>query len=205
MPIFSSVRRTGKADSSTSRMISSFSEAGYSCGVLPIRRHAFFQQTIFEGQLSYDLLQRAGLASQVLDLVRGRGPGRIASQSLLPGLEKVFRPAIIKVLDDPLAAAELGDAVLAAQAFQYDADLVFRREVSPRRATDLLHHFCRRFFLRHGFLSHLRSREGYDELEILPSSTHPICLMSADGRQWTTKNAAAWSHHLVSASRPSGS
>jgi hypothetical protein len=29
MPTFSSVRRTGKADSSTSRMISSFSEAGY--------------------------------------------------------------------------------------------------------------------------------------------------------------------------------
>src|SRR5215831_4225166 len=134
MPIFSSVRRTGKADSSTSRMISSFSEAGYSCGVLPIRRHAFFQQTIFEGQLSHDLLQRAGLASQVPDLVRGRGSGRIASQSLLPGLEKVFRPAVIEVLDDPLAAAELGDAVLAAQAFQYNADLVFRREVSPRRA-----------------------------------------------------------------------
>ncbi len=50
----------------------------------------------------------------------------IASQSLLARLEKVFRPAIIKVLDDPLAAAELGDTVLAAQAFQYNADLVFR-------------------------------------------------------------------------------
>jgi len=75
---------------------------------------------------------RAGFAAQVLDLVRGRGPDRIASQSLLPRLEKVFRPAIIKVLDDPLAAAELGDTVLAAQPFQYNADLVFRREVSPR-------------------------------------------------------------------------
>src|SRR5438105_13761092 len=144
MPIFSSVRRTGKADSSTSRMISSFSEQDTSCGILPIRRHAFFEQTIFEGQLSHDLL-RAGLASQVLDLVRG--PGRIASQSLLPGLEKVFRPAIIEVLDDPLAAAELGDAVLAAQAFQYNADLVLRREVSPRRASDLLLDTCRRHFL----------------------------------------------------------
>jgi hypothetical protein len=100
-----------------------------------------------------------------------------------PGLEKVFRPAVIEVLDDSLAAAELGDAVLAAQAFQYNANLVFRLEVSPRRATDLLHHFCRRFFLRHGFLSHLRSLQGYDEPDILPSSTHPICLMSADGGQ----------------------
>jgi hypothetical protein len=44
-----------------------------------------------------DLLQRAGLATQVLDLVRGRGPGRIASQSLLPGLEKVFRPAVMEI------------------------------------------------------------------------------------------------------------
>src|SRR5260221_9091218 len=26
--------------------------------------------------------------------------------------------------------------------------------------------------------------EGYDEPEILPSSTHPICLMSADGGQY---------------------
>jgi hypothetical protein len=64
------------------------------------------------------------LATQVLDLVRRRGPGRIASQSLLPRLEKVFRPAVIKVLDDPLAAAELGDTVLAAQAFQYNATTI---------------------------------------------------------------------------------
>jgi hypothetical protein len=37
---------------------------------------------------------RAGFAAQVIDPVRGRGPDRIASQSLLPRLEKVFRPAI---------------------------------------------------------------------------------------------------------------
>jgi hypothetical protein len=34
---------------------------------------------------------------------------------------------------DPLAAAELGDTVLAAQAFQYNADFVFRREVAASR------------------------------------------------------------------------
>ena len=50
-----------------------------------------------------DFLQRAGLATQILDLVRRRRPGRIASQSVLPRLEKVFLPAVIKVLDDPLA------------------------------------------------------------------------------------------------------
>src|SRR5215216_2814972 len=181
MPIFSSVCRTGKADSSTSRMISSFSEAGYLMWRPPHPPSRFFEQTIFQGQFGHDFLQRAGLATQVLDLVRRRGPGGIASQSLLPRLEKVFRPAVIQVLHDPLAAAELGDTVLAAQPFQYNADLVFRREVSPRRATDVLHDLCRRFFLRQGFLSHLRSLSDYDEPEILPSSTHPICLMSADG------------------------
>src|SRR5580704_15141130 len=33
---------------------------------------------------------------------------------LLAGLQKFLRPAVIQVLDDPLAAAQLGDAVLAA-------------------------------------------------------------------------------------------
>jgi hypothetical protein len=42
----------------------------------------------------------------------------------------------------------------------YDADLVFRREVSPRRAPDILYDLCRRFLRRHGFLSHLRSLRG---------------------------------------------
>jgi DNA-binding IclR family transcriptional regulator len=49
MPIFSSVRRTGKADSSTSRIISSFSEAGY------LMRHPPYPLG--------DLLQRAGFAA----------------------------------------------------------------------------------------------------------------------------------------------
>ena len=61
-------------------------------------------------------LQRVGFATQVLDLVRRRNLGRIARQALLARLEEVLGPAVIKVLDDPLAPAQLGDAVLAAQA-----------------------------------------------------------------------------------------
>src|SRR2546430_12111389 len=56
--------------------------------------------------------------------------------------------AVIKVLDDPLAAAELGDTVLAAQNFQSNADLIFRREVPPRRDTDVLNAFIRRSYIR---------------------------------------------------------
>src|SRR5271165_5309961 len=45
-------------------------------------------------------------------------------------------------------------------------------------------------------------REGYDEPEILPSSTYPICLMSADGRHFlrgATRRGSAL-HYLPSRS-----
>ncbi len=80
------------------------------------------------------------------------------------GEERMLEPrerliAMLRAFD-PLAAAELGDTVLAAQTFQHDADLVFGREISPCCTTDVLHDLCRRFFPRHGFLSHLRSLRG---------------------------------------------
>jgi hypothetical protein len=59
---------------------------------------------------------------------------------------EVLRPTVIEVLDDPLAAAKLGDTVLAAQAFQDDADLVFGRKVPPRRATDVFYDLLCRLF-----------------------------------------------------------
>jgi hypothetical protein len=34
-----------------------FRKPDTSCGVLPIRRQAFFEQTVFEGQFGHDLLQ----------------------------------------------------------------------------------------------------------------------------------------------------
>jgi hypothetical protein len=81
-----------------------------------LERHAFFEQTVFEGQFGDYLLQCAGLTTQVLHLVRGCGAGRIASQLLLAGLQELLRPAIIQDLNDSFAAAELRDALLAAQA-----------------------------------------------------------------------------------------
>jgi len=38
----------------------------------------------------------------------------VSGQALLAGLQKFLRPAIIEVLDNPLAAAQLGDTVPAA-------------------------------------------------------------------------------------------
>jgi hypothetical protein len=54
--------------------------------------------------------------AQVLDLVRGCGPRRVASQPILAGLKEVLRPTVIEVLDNAFAAAKLGDAVLAAES-----------------------------------------------------------------------------------------
>src|SRR5207248_7209249 len=89
------------------------------------------------------------------------------ARRFLPGFEKLFRPAIIQILDNPLAATQFGDAVLAAQTGQHDADLLLRRKLPPRRAPDLLHNLLCRFLNRPGFLPHLRSFNGYDGPEIL--------------------------------------
>src|SRR4029450_797247 len=163
MPSFSRVRLTGRDDCSTSRMISSFSDAEYliprppsaiayhDCSAHP--RACFFEQTVFKRQFGHDLLQGAGLAAQVLHLVRGCCARRIASQPLLAGFEKVLRPTIIKILDNPLTTAELSDALLAPQALQHDTDLFFGRELPPRHAADVLHNLFRRFPHRPGFLS----------------------------------------------------
>ena len=44
-------------DCSTSRMISSFSQAVYPTASSPSAAQAFFEQTVFEGQFGHDLLQ----------------------------------------------------------------------------------------------------------------------------------------------------
>ena len=78
----------------------------------------FFEQTVLQGQIGDHLLERRGLTPKIVDLVRGGGPGCIARQALLSSLQEVLRPAIVRLLRDPLAATQLGNAVLAAQAFQ---------------------------------------------------------------------------------------
>ena len=55
-----------------------------------LRRHAFFEQTVFQRQLGDDLLQCAGLTPEVLHFVRRRGPGGVARQALLPASRKSF-------------------------------------------------------------------------------------------------------------------
>src|SRR6185312_3334370 len=49
-------------------------------------------------------------------------------------------PGVIQALCDAFFAAQLGNAVLAAQAIQHNADLVLSREVASGLPPDILHH-----------------------------------------------------------------
>src|SRR5271169_531647 len=128
-----------------------------SFGVSPIRDHAFFEQAQFERLLGNDLLQGARLTAQVLYLVAGRRPCRVTRQPTLASFEELLRPDIIKALSNALTPTQLGNAVVAAQTVQHDPDLVFSREVPPRRSADVIHHPLSRCFQAKGFWSHLRS------------------------------------------------
>ena len=92
-----------------------------------------------------DLLQRRGLA-QPLDVVGGGGAGRVARQAAPAGFEELVRPHVIPTLRNPLTAAQLGDAVLAAQAVEQDPDLDLSQVMLARGAANVLHHpFTGRF------------------------------------------------------------
>lgn len=106
-------------------MISSFSEAGYLVRRSPHPRSCFFEQAVLERQAGHRLLEGRGLRPQLLHLGRGGLAGRVPGQPLLPGLEELLRSAVVQARRDPLAPAKLGDALLAAQALQHDADLLF--------------------------------------------------------------------------------
>ena len=95
--------------------------------VSPIRDHAFFEQTEFERLLGHDFLQLLGLALEILDLIAGRRSGRVAGEPPLASFEEFLGPAVVEPLGNAFTAAQLGDAHLAAQAVQHDADLLFGR------------------------------------------------------------------------------
>src|SRR5918993_1012783 len=144
MPSFASVWRTERGDCSTSRTISSFSDAVYLMRRPPHPPSRFFEQTVLQGELGHDPLQGRGFAAQVLALIRGGPPRRTAGQPLLARLEELLRPAVIEVLDNSLAPAQLRDAVLATQPLQHNADLVFGGKMPPRRPAYVSNHLLRR-------------------------------------------------------------
>lgn len=57
------VRLTDRCDCSTSRMISSFSAAGYLILGLPQPRSCFFEQTVFKAEIGHKFLQCQSLGA----------------------------------------------------------------------------------------------------------------------------------------------
>src|SRR6516225_2932756 len=96
-----------------------------SSSVLPIPENAFFEQAVFDQELSQGLLELARFSLELLDLVRGGLTRRVAGEPFLARLQELLRPMVVQVLIDPFLAAQLRNAVFAAQAFQHDADLLF--------------------------------------------------------------------------------
>src|SRR5262245_24180612 len=114
MPIGASVRGIESDDCSTSSMISNFSDAEYLMKRPPHPRERFFEQAVFDQDLSQRLLELARLSLELLDLVRGRLTRRVAGEPFLARLQELLRPTVVEVLIDPFLAAQLSNAVLAA-------------------------------------------------------------------------------------------
>src|SRR6056297_466724 len=107
-----------------------------SCLVLPIPDHAFFEQTVFQSQISNDFLECGRFRAQLLDLRRCRLAGSIPRKALLARFEEFLRPSVIQALADAFPATQRGDTLLAAQTSQHDPDLLFRRIMLARLALD---------------------------------------------------------------------
>jgi hypothetical protein len=83
-----------------------------------------------------------------------------------------------------IAQAELGNAVLAAQAFHSDADLLVGGVVLAGGAADLRDHRLSWLFHWPLLLPHRLFLSEYDKPETFHSLTRLICLMGADGGQF---------------------
>ena len=95
------------------RMISSYSDA------VPHASHSpspimLFEQTIFQGQVGNNFLQRGRLRAQLLDHRRRRLTGRIIPcQALLARFEEFLRLRVVQALADALTPlVGVGDALL---------------------------------------------------------------------------------------------
>src|SRR6516164_10870532 len=119
------------------------------------------------------------LGFPVPDFTRG-----IAGQPLLARLQEVLRPAVVEVLIDPFLAAQLGHAVLAAQARDHDPDLIFSREMPPGRPPYVAYRLLRLFRLRIDFRSHLPllPRLKMSQKSSLPQSLETVQLVLTGNR-----------------------
>src|SRR5690554_1603978 len=100
-----------------------------SCVVVPIRNHAFFEQTVLEGQVGHAFLQITRLRPQVLYFIAGCSAGRVTGQPTFAGFHELLRPGVIQALRYALPAAQLSNASSLASCRGHEA----REGASPRR------------------------------------------------------------------------
>ena len=170
----------GRKDCSTSGSISNFSAADISCRVphppSRFRANGFHSQSrrpSFSRRPDAEVLHSSDVAARAVSPARRFCPASRKSST-----------SDNKGLDEPLAPAELGDAVLAAQSFQHDADLSSAekcRRVARRMALITSSAGC----FSGPVLSHLRSLIGYDKRVLPPQPAEFV--ISADGGQTTWK------------------
>src|SRR6478609_9718994 len=117
----------------------------------------FFKQPQFKRLLSHNSLELLRLTPQVLDLATGRRSRGVTRQAALAGLQELLGPSVIEAFGYAFTPTQLGNAGLAPQAIQHDADLLFRKMPFAGCTADVLDDPLRRQFRVHGFLSHLHS------------------------------------------------
>jgi hypothetical protein len=80
-------------------------------------RQTFFEDAIAKRDLGHHLLEFPVLRAEVLDLITGGIANRVPRQLLLACFEEVLAPPVVEVGCDPLSPAQLGDTLLATEAF----------------------------------------------------------------------------------------
>ena len=74
----------------------------------------FFEQAVFDQDLSQGLLELTRLSLELLDLVRGRLTRRVTGEPFLARLQELLRPTVVQVLK-ALEKAYIAKSVPAAK------------------------------------------------------------------------------------------
>ena len=85
----------------------------------------FFETVRLQRQIGYQLLELPVLSLELPYLLLSGVPHRVTGQPLLAGLHEFLGPRVVGVGLDALPPAQVVDGDLSAEAFQYDADLLF--------------------------------------------------------------------------------
>ena len=91
--------------------------------------HAFVEQPILQHRFGKGFLEVGGFLAQLADVATAGLALSIPGQPLFPRFQKLLAPAVLHILVQALTAAPFSDTVLAAQAGQYNPNLLLRAEL----------------------------------------------------------------------------